>query len=256
MKITKIHKLNGGKYKIEFDTHEKLTTYDEVILKNNLLYEKEIDSLLFHQLQMDTNYYDIYNRAMKYIMTKMRSVKEMYAYLDKNQIPIDKQEQIIEELKKIGILNDQKYACAFIADQVHLSSLGPNQIRKKLLDHNIPIEQIEEELNKYDSSLFQEKLEKLLQKKIKNNHKHSNYQLKQKLISEYMNQGYEKEMIGSLLEQFLQNDSSILEREYQIWYRKLSRKYEGQELTYQIKNKLYQKGFSASDIARCLENIE
>ena len=37
MKISKIKKLSNGKYKIKFDDMSEITTWDEVILKENLL---------------------------------------------------------------------------------------------------------------------------------------------------------------------------------------------------------------------------
>ena len=38
MKIEKMTKMRSGKYKIEFDSHEKIIVYDDIILKHNLLY--------------------------------------------------------------------------------------------------------------------------------------------------------------------------------------------------------------------------
>ena len=40
----------------------------------------------------------------------------------------------------------------------------------------------------------------------------------------------------------------IIKKEYDRLFRKLCKKYEGEELKYQIKNRLYQKGFSSDDI--------
>lgn len=253
MKITKIKKLKSGKYKIELDQKTKITTYDEVILKNNLLFKQEMDPELQNQIEKETSQYDGYYRALKYITTKMRSEKEMYAYLERIGIPEEEQKKIITKLKQNGILNEKQFIASFIADKVHLSNLGPNQIVKELEHHNIDRNYILEELNHYDPSIFEEKLKKIIQKKISMDHKHSKYQLQQKLLMDFMHLGYEKEQICSILESISYNDQAQLEHEYQSLYRKLSKKYEGDILHSQIKNKLYQKGFSLSDIQNMID---
>lgn len=255
MKITKIQKMKSGKYKIEFDQHEKITTYDEVILKNNLLFKKEIDTELSNQIEKDTKNYDGYYKALKYITTKMRSEKEMYAYLEKQSIPKEEQDRIIEKLKMNGLLNDKQFASSFISDKVHLSNIGPNQIRRELENHNIDYDVVEIELGKYEDTIFEEKLQKMVQKKIASNHKHSKYQLQQKLVQDFMHLGYEKEQISHVLENISFEDQNALEKEFQSLYRKLSKKYSGEQLKLQLKNKLYQKGFSLSDIAEKIEQI-
>lgn len=255
MKITKIQKMRSGKYKIELDTHEKITTYDEVILKNNLLFKKEIDIELSNQIEKDTRNYDGYYKALKYITTKMRSEKEMQAYLEKQSLPEEEQNIIIERLKMNGLLNDKRFMESFIADKIHLSNMGPNQIRKELEDHNIDSNIINMELGKYENTLFQDKLQKMIQKKVAMNHKYSKYQLRNKLMQEFINLGYEKEQIGQVLENVSYQDQDVLEKEFQSLYRKLSKKYSNEQLKLQLKNKLYQKGFSLQDIQEKIEQI-
>lgn len=253
MKITKIQKMRNGKYKIELDHHETITTYDEVILKNNILYKKELDSELKNQIAKDTSAYDSYYKALKYITTKMRSEKEMQEYFNKHEIPMEEQENIIEKLKANGLLNDKRFAASYVADKVHLSNMGPYQIRRELENHNIDRAVIEEQLASYEDSIFEEKLRKMMTKKIAADHKHSRYQLQQKLIQDFMNLGYEKEQIMSILDTMEFSDDATLEHEYQFLYRKLSKKYSGNDLYNHLKNKLYQKGFSLSDIQNKIE---
>lgn len=253
MKITKIQKLKSGKYKIELDQKTKITTYDDIILNNNLLFQPEMDTKLQNQIMKETSEYDSYYKALKYITTKMRSEKEMYAYLNKKEIPEEEQKKIIEKLKGKGLLNEHQFIVSFIADKVHLSNWGPNQIKRELENHDLNSAKIIEELNRYDDSIFEEKLRKIIQKRVSTNHKHSKYQLKQKLLVELMNLGYEKEQICSILESISYNDCDLLKKEYQLLYLKLSKKYTGNMLENQIKNKLYQKGFSLSDIQDLIE---
>ena len=67
MNIEKIKKQKSGKYLIELDDHTKLQLYEDVILDNGLLFKKNIDSDLYNKLNLENNYYDIYNKTLKYI---------------------------------------------------------------------------------------------------------------------------------------------------------------------------------------------
>ena len=43
-----------------------------------------------------------------------------------------------------------------------------------------------------------------------------------------------------------------LKKEYEKLYRKISRKYQGEELKFQVKRKLYEKGFSKEEITNIM----
>lgn len=251
MKINKIKKLASGKYKIEFDNNQKLTTYDEVILKNNLLFNKNIDSSKLNNIINDNDYYQIYNKCINYISIKMRSEKEIKEYIIKQDENANYQ-KIIKELKDKGFINDNIFLKSFIADKINLSTNGPEKIKSELINHNIDIKLIDEELNKIDEEIINEKLIKLITKKIKNNNKYSNYHLKQKVVNDLINLGYKKENILYVLNNFDLDDNNALKKEYEKQLRLLSKKYKGQELNYKIKQKLYQKGFNSFDIENIL----
>ena len=143
MKINKIKKTKSGKYILELDNNEKITTYDEVILKNNLLFNKEVDSNLLNQLNIENNYYDVYNKVMKFISTKMRSELEINKYLDK--LKFNEKDKMIADLKRIKLINDDLYIKAFINDKITLTLNGPHKIKKELLEHNIDDIKIDKE---------------------------------------------------------------------------------------------------------------
>lgn len=245
MKIEKIKKV-GNKYKIEFDNQEKLTTYDDVILENGLLYHPEINADILNKITMDHQYYDIYYKAIQYISKRLRSEKEIKTYLDKYNANTKDKEQVIHKLKEIGLINDENFVKAYVSDKIHLSTSGPYKIKRELLDHDIDEDIINGELAKIDADVLYEKMEKLINKRVKNS-KYAGYKLKQKVVGEMSNLGYDKQSVLSILENIDKDDSSLLEKEVSKQYKKLSNKYSGQELENKIKQKLYQKGFSLSD---------
>lgn len=244
MKIEKIKRQKSGKYILEMDDDSKLQLYEDVILNNGLLFNKEIDSELFNKLNLENNYYEVYNKVLKYISNKMRSEVEINKYLEK--IDCIEKEKIINKLKDMKLINDDLYLKAFINDKICLSLVGPNKIKKDLLEHNIELNKIEEELLKYEST-FPERINKIISKKIKTNNK-SIYMFKQKIISELIDSGYDKEDIIIELEKYTFDESNNIKKDYDIFYKKLSKKYKGEELKNQIKNKLFNKGYNYENI--------
>lgn len=252
MLITKIEKLKNNKYKLIIDG-EKLITFDNVILDNNLLYKRVIDNDLYKKIIDDTNFYGTYNIILKYILKKRRSEKEINEYLKKYNLETNKRDMIISKLKSINLINDIGFCRAYINDNVYLSKKGIKQIKNELLNHNIPIKIIEQELNTIDNNLFDEKLNKLILKKINSNRKYSNLFLKQKILNEMINLGYEKEKILGIINDNLNEDNSVLEKEFEKLYIKLSKKYNNLELYKNIKTKLLYKGFNIEDINNLIE---
>ena len=247
MKIEKIKKMKNGKYKIELENKETIITYDDVILNNNLLFNNEVDNCLINKLNIDTAYYNVYNRVIKYIVTKMRSLVEITIYLDKLGVNEIDKNKIINSLKEIGLINDLSFAKAFISDKINLSNIGPNQIKRDLIGHNIEETVIDEILNNYEEEVFINKINRLIEKKIRTN-KNSNYVLKQKIINDLINLGYDSSMIISCLDQTVIKDNNAIIKDYKKIYNKLSTSLSGTELLYKVKNKLYQKGYKIDEI--------
>lgn len=243
--------MKNNKYKI-FISDQSIITYDNVILENDLLYKKSIDQKLYKKILEDTSYYDIYNRVVKYILKKRRSEKEVKKYLQKFDIGEVQQNKMFAKLKQIKLIDDIEYCKAYINDKLYLSKCGINKIRNDLLNENIPLEIIEEYLNNIENNILDDRLEKLILKKIKSNKKYSDQFLKQKILNDMLNLGYEKSSILEIIDKNIKNDSNILENEFNKIYLKIEKKYSGLELKNKIRQKLYQKGFSIEEINELL----
>lgn len=251
MNINKIIKMKNNKYKIIIDG-ESIITYDNVILDNDLLYKKDIDNELLKKIIIGTNYYDIYNKTVKYILKRRRSENEINKYLNKFDISDNDKNSIINKLKDINLINDKEYCKAYINDKLYLSKDGIDKIKNNLLNENISSDIIDEELKNIDKEIFNERLEKLIIKKINSNKKYSNNYLKQKILNEFINLGYKKENIINIIENNIIFDDEVLKKEFDKVYNKLKLKYNGYELENKVKQKLIQKGFGIGEINNLL----
>lgn len=246
MKIERLKKLKNNKYEILLDNNIKIVLYEEVIIDNNLLYKKDIDIKLLEELEKQNEYYDNYNRVVKYCMRKLRSEAEIDEFLKKLDVSKIYKDKIKEKLKSLKLLDDYAYAEAFIYDKINLTNDGPLKIKKELSIKKIDDDIINKILNNYDQTIFIDKLTHMIGKK--KNTKYSNYMFKNKLLTYFINLGYEKDMIVPILDQIDSDVSLIIKKDYDMILSKLSKKYSDEKLEYEVKKKLYQKGYSIDDI--------
>ena len=253
MQINKIKKLKNGKYKLEIDHHKEVTTYDNVILENNLLFDKSMDNEKLNKIDKDTEYYDIYNKVVKMVSRKLRCEKEIRDYLEKNGLSQKDIDEMIIKFKENKIINDLAFTKAYIHDRLSFSNDGILKIRESLEKYDIDNLIIEQELEQIDKEVFKQKIQKYVSKKLKNNHKYSNSILKNKLVFELKSNGYTDFNIDDFFDN--QNNEDILKKETMKVYNKLIKKYSGKDLTLMMYKQLYQKGFSKEEIQNELENL-
>lgn len=251
MKITKISK-TGSKYKITLDSGEVITTYDDVILNNNLLYSKRIDKNLLEKIYNDTNYYQIYNKVLKLISTRLRSEYEIKEYLNKTNVNESDKQKIIENLKEIGLINDNAFAKAYTNDKINLSLDGPDKIIKNLKKLQIPEDYIMDAINNIDMEIVNSHINKIIDKKAKSSTKDTVTILKQKILNYLINQGYSRHQSLLNLENysFIQKDlTSEMEKIYQKQIKKKDKNFKQK-----LKAKLYSKGFTIEEINEFIES--
>lgn len=248
MKIESIKKTSGTKYKIKFDNGDALALQDQLIIDYNLLFKKEIDNDLMLELARENEKYEVYNKVVKYIMKKMRTKKEIEKYIQKYDLSKQEEDIIFDKLRSINLLNHELYATSYVIDKMNLSKEGPLKIRKDLEEKGIEIEYIDKALKKFDIAERQNKMILLLQKKVDNNKKYSNYELKRRLINELDRLGYSRDFTEECFREISFSNNDVIRKEYEKIYNKLSKKYVGNELNYKIKGKLFQKGFSSEEI--------
>ncbi len=254
MKIEKIKKQSNNKYKITLENGDIINTYDDVILSTNMLYTKEIDDETLKKIQVKNDYYSLYNKAIKFISKRLRSEFEVNEFLIKNNALEIDIKKIIDNLKQNGFINDVNFAKAYIYDRFNLSNDGPYKIKKDLTNYNIDSNIIEENISLIKNSDIKDKLEKYVLKKVKIDHKHSINTLKNKLRVDLYNLDYENSMIEEVLNNVKYNNN--IEKEFNIIYNKLSKKYSDYELKTKIKEKLYQKGYSFEEINEQIKRLD
>lgn len=202
IKIIKYKKETNGKYKLYLENGITIDTYEDVILNNNLLYKKEIDSSLYDIIMNDNIYEEAYSKSVNYIGIRLRSINEMKVYLKNKKYSEEVIDNTIERLIKNNLLNDAIFTQAFINDKLNFTTMGPYKIELELKKHNIDNNIISTCINNIEEDIIYEKINKLITKLIKSNKKYKGFMLKNKIYTNLINLGYSSNMILEILNNF------------------------------------------------------
>lgn len=244
MKIIKYKKGTKGKYSVFLDDGREFIFYEEVILKYDMLLKKEIMSSDLESIQKLNMEYDVYYVALNSIKSRYRSTYDLKESLRKKEYPDDLIDKAIQKLTNQGYLNDESFARSYIHSQMNTTNHGPNRIKNDLLQKKISLSIIENEIVCYTDDIQKEKIDKIIQIRVKSNRTRGGEVLKNKIYNDLIALGFDYELIQASLNNFcFTNSPDLMKREYDKLYKKYSSKYSGYELKRKIREKMYQKGF-------------
>ena len=239
MKITSIKLNKNGKYVVTID-NEKYNLYQDTILKYLLFSKKEIDNTLFENIIKDNNFYDAYYKIIKFVSIRLRAENEIRKKLNTLFILKKDQDKIINKLKEQGYLNDELYIKSYINDKINLSLEGPEKVKRELLKNGFKEEDILKYLCLFED-INEERINKIINKKLKANHNLSKKMFIVKVGNDLRNLGYTN--YREILENIDFDDKDIYQKEYDKIYNKLIKKYPPEKADILTKQKLYTKGF-------------
>lgn len=239
MKITSIKLNKNGKYIVTID-NEKYNLYQDTILKYLLFSKKEIDNTLFENIIKDNNFYDAYYKIIKFVSIRLRTENEIRKKLNTLFILKKDQDKIINKLKEQGYLNDELYIKSYINDKINLSLEGPEKVKRELLKNGFNEEDILKYLCLFED-INEERINKIINKKLKANHNLSKKMFIVKVGNDLRNLGYTN--YREILDNIDFDDKDIYQKEYDKIYNKLIKKYPPEKADILTKQKLYTKGF-------------
>ena len=202
MKIEKYKKIKEDLYRVLLDNGEIIDIYEDVILANNLLYKSEINQELLDKINIENNYQLAYNISVKYIMVRLRSINEIKVYLTKKGYSKDVIDKVIEKLIKNKLLDDEIFTKAYINDKLNFTNVGKykliNELTTKMKVDNSVVYNV---LESYEE-VWNDRIDKLINKYLKSNKKYSGNTLKNKLYIYLVNLGYDKDKVISVLNNY------------------------------------------------------
>lgn len=242
IKVTSIKRLKNGKYELTVD-NKKHVVFGDVLLSFNLFKPKEIEDSTLEKILTENDFYEGYNKAIKYINFKMRTEKEVVHKLYEEEISKQNIGRIMDKLKKEGYLNNQKYLELYINDEINLTLNGPGKIALNLRKKGFTDLEINGALALKKDVNWEERAQKIIQKKMKTSSNLSSLKRRIKLSKDLQTLGYSENHYKALMDSLDFDDSKAYEKEKEKLLRSLSKNYEGEKLEYMVKQKLYAKEF-------------
>ena len=244
IKITKFEKLKNNKYKVVGD--QELVLYDNTIIKFNLLQKKVIDNL-DEVLEYDKAT-EVYYEIVKIIDRKLRTVHEVEKILKEKEVNNQYSEAIINKLKESRLLDDEKYVSSYIHDVLRLKNTGPRKIETDLLALGIKDYLVKEYLSNITDDIWEQRISKMIEKKLKSNHTKTGLNLKVSIATFIVHEGYTKEMVMKVANKYDYTCLEAIEKDYRKIFNKYKDKYEKDKLDEIIKNKMCMKGYTLDEI--------
>ena len=193
MKIIKYQKKGNNNYQVFLDNDKKYIINEDVILKYKLLYKEEIDEFLLDEMLTSNANYDIYNKCVKYISVRLRSVNEIKEFMQRKNVSPELIEETIQKLLSNKLLDDDTFTKAFVNDKLNFTTMGPYRIAAELKKQHVDNNIITKYISNIDDNFLEEKINKQITKLIKSNKNKPN--LKNKIYNNLQNLGYSQSMI-------------------------------------------------------------
>jgi len=245
MNIIRFRRKSNGKYVIYFDDGSDCQLCEEIILKYELLLKKNITQQQLNQIVSENMVWNCYYDALKLINKFPKTKKELFHSMQTKGYDKESCNFAIFTLEKQGYLNDANYAKSYVHHKIITSSYGPTRIKKDLEQKGVSDVDYVAALLEYDEQIQEEKLRKIIEKKINSNHTKSNMALKRKLMNDLILDGFSREIINKVISSCsFEENKDIASREYEKIYKKLSRKYQGKDLEFRVKQKMKMLGFN------------
>lgn len=137
----------------------------------------------------------IYNAALRYVAMRPRSRWEMERYMERKAASPALTDQILNKLSDIGLLDDKKFAEAFVHDRRLLRPASRRKITADLRKKGVPGEIIEQALGEDKADE-----ESALQRLITTKRRQTKYQDDQKLLEYLARQGFRYDDIKHALQ--------------------------------------------------------
>jgi len=209
MKVLRVVKKGKSDVTIYFDNDSVLFLAVEVFLKSGLKKGDDISEDRFSLLIEQNKLFHTKQKAFRLLGRRQHSTSELRRKLwnrDYEQKLID---EVIEDLKKKGYLNDKEFIRAFVAEKSKSKNWSIKKIRSELIKSGLAAKLIDEILNKEPNHLDSENAMKLAKKKyeilVKRNLEPK--ELRNKLSAYLFSKGFDYDLIKEICSKIMRSET-------------------------------------------------
>lgn len=255
-KVLKLTHVNGPNYEVALMIPNGqiilLPVHEELVLKFRLVVGKELDEAQIKELNGKLDLGDAYQYALKLLSRRPYTILQVRTKLESREYTKQVIDEVLDRLINAGLLNDGEYVRAYTRQEVAMGKKGPDKIKQELIKRGISEPTIDQFLVIYEEDEQIDHALKIANRLLNANHKYGGHMLKQKIIQQLINKGFNQQIIDKVLEQVeLENhkqaENSILVKEARKFYQK-HQKLNNYERKTKVISALMRKGFQYEDI--------
>ncbi len=257
--ITILNVTKKNKKFIVETTKDTIELDEDTIIQYGVFKDKVFTTEEFEQIILKGLENKSLLKALNYISYQVRSEKEVIDYLKNNQLPSQIIESIIQKLKQLGYLNDERFAYDIFEYESKVKLQGPFYIENKLYKKGINKDLVNAVIQSYTIDLQIENIQLIINKEINKLSKYPVRKQKQLLCNKLIQRGYESSIVFEQVNHLNLVDES--DESLQKDLRKLLKKYEQKNLsTQELKSKiivnLLNKGYEYANIIETFAKFE
>lgn len=198
MKITKVELQKNDKTRFSlFSGDEYIMSVSSENLAPYGYGEFEISEEELAELKSKEDVAKTYKMATRYTSRAMKTEKEVRDYLYRKKVDPNLFDEIINYLKDLGLIDDERYLEIYLEDRFNFSTDGSKKIIHKLIRKGFNKNDITPHLEQYREQEL-ENLKKTIELRLSTRKNEE----KPKLIRYLMNKGYEYSMINSVIGEY------------------------------------------------------
>lgn len=173
----------------------------ETLAKTNLKVGQEISAKKVEEIIREGEFAKIYNRVLKFLSYRPRSQKELADWFAKKSVGGQTQKLVLKKLKRLGYVDDRKFAEWWIEQRISFRPRGARLIKLELLKKGISREAIERLFEEINIDFSEEKRAKrAAEKKFKSLKNLTRPKQKEKLSQFLLRRGFSWETIRKVLD--------------------------------------------------------
>lgn len=200
LKVTSVEKYKGSTYRINFEENEPAFINREIVSKYNLKAGVQIPEEAWQQVIYDNDFRRARERALYLLDYRDYSYIELFKKLRENYDE-DICYDVTDNLAKLGIINDRRYAETLAEKFVDIKKFGYYRAVREMRQKGISKELADEALEKYADSYCDRIIELLETKYFRKLESDNGIE---KVKNALVRQGYSYSEINEALEEFLE----------------------------------------------------
>ncbi len=208
MKITGLKQQvrDSSRYSIYVDGKYSFPLSANAVLSSGIVVGEELDSDRLKELQSLSSSDKAYGNTLRYVMMRLRSEWEVSTYLDRKKVDKELKADILERLRGLSLLDDEKFARAWVANRRLLKATSRRKLSQELRQKHVSASITDMALAE-DQTDESEVLKGLIEKKRRIPRYRDNLKLMQYLAR----QGYNYDAIKSALHEAEDFDANVTE---------------------------------------------